>query len=106
MDNINSILTEQARTSIFIAHRLKTVVEAGNVTLPLYQDRSHCLFVFLLPDLILVLQDGQVVEQGTHDELLQLGGLYHSMWLKQSSTSSSSPSSPLQGPEAVEHIVA
>jgi hypothetical protein len=29
MNNINAILTEQARTSIFIAHRLKTVVEAG-----------------------------------------------------------------------------
>lgn len=29
MNNINNILTESSRTSIFIAHRLKTVVEAG-----------------------------------------------------------------------------
>ena len=34
-------------------------------------------------DLIIVLQDGHVVEQGTHDELLQSGGLYYSMWMQQ-----------------------
>jgi len=64
MKNINSLLQEKARTSIFIAHRLRTVVEA---------------------DLIIVLRDGQVVEQGTHDELLRHGGLYHSMWQEQAS---------------------
>ncbi|CCM00119.1 uncharacterized protein FIBRA_02146 [Fibroporia radiculosa] len=62
MRNINSLLTEKRRTSIFIAHRLRTVVEA---------------------DLIIVLKDGEVVEQGTHDELLRAGGLYQSMWLEQ-----------------------
>ena len=29
MSNINNLLKGQARTSVFIAHRLKTVVEAG-----------------------------------------------------------------------------
>ena len=29
MRNINSLLTDKARTSIFIAHRLRTVVESG-----------------------------------------------------------------------------
>jgi len=67
MNNINSQLKGQARTSIFIAHRLKTVVEA---------------------DLILVFKDGIVIEQGTHEELLQRGGLYSSMWIQQSSDSS------------------
>ncbi|KAI0081011.1 P-loop containing nucleoside triphosphate hydrolase protein [Panus rudis PR-1116 ss-1] len=62
MRNINSLLQEKARTSIFIAHRLRTVVEA---------------------DVIFVLNDGQVVEQGTHEELMRLGGLYYSMWLEQ-----------------------
>ncbi|KAJ6620068.1 P-loop containing nucleoside triphosphate hydrolase protein [Mycena sp. CBHHK59/15] len=62
MHNINSILTGQARTSIFIAHRLRTVVEA---------------------ELIIVLKEGRVAEQGTHDELLKLGGLYYSMWQEQ-----------------------
>ncbi|KXN82782.1 Iron-sulfur clusters transporter ATM1, mitochondrial [Leucoagaricus sp. SymC.cos] len=52
------------RTSVFIAHRLRTVIEA---------------------DLIIVLKDGQVVEQGTHEELLALDGLYKSMWIQQSS---------------------
>jgi ABC transporter ATM len=37
-------------------------------------------------DLIIVLQDGRVVEEGTHDELLRQGGLYHSMWLQQASS--------------------
>jgi len=73
MNNINSQLKGQARTSIFIAHRLKTVVEA---------------------DLILVFKDGIVVEQGTHEELLQRGGLYSSMWIQQSSDSSPADSFP------------
>ncbi|KAL4066863.1 P-loop containing nucleoside triphosphate hydrolase protein [Scleroderma citrinum] len=64
MRSINSTLLDSARTSIFIAHRLRTIVEA---------------------DLIIVLKDGQVVEQGTHEELLRLGGLYHDMWIQQAS---------------------
>ncbi|KAF5374457.1 hypothetical protein D9615_009128 [Tricholomella constricta] len=64
MKNINSTLLDKARTSIFIAHRLKTVVEA---------------------DLIIVMKDGEVVEEGTHEELLRRGGLYHSMWQQQAS---------------------
>jgi ABC transporter ATM len=32
-----------------------------------------------------VLKDGQVVEQGTHEELLMKDGLYKSMWVQQSS---------------------
>ncbi|KAI4527320.1 P-loop containing nucleoside triphosphate hydrolase protein [Schizophyllum commune Loenen D] len=62
MRNINSTLLDKTRTSVFIAHRLRTVVEA---------------------DLIIVLRDGQVVEQGTHEELLRCGGLYASMWQQQ-----------------------
>jgi ATP-binding cassette, subfamily B, bacterial MsbA len=46
------------RTSIVIAHRLSTVVNA---------------------DRILVLKDGQIVEQGHHEELLAQGGLYHNL---------------------------
>jgi ATP-binding cassette subfamily B (MDR/TAP) protein 7 len=62
MKNINATLLQNSRTSIFIAHRLRTVVES---------------------DLIIVLKDGEVVEQGTHDELLKLGGLYQTMWIQQ-----------------------
>ncbi|KAF7295148.1 hypothetical protein MIND_01053300 [Mycena indigotica] len=62
MRNINNILRDQGRTSIFIAHRLRTVVEA---------------------DLIIVLKEGQVAEQGTHEQLLRKGGLYQSMWVEQ-----------------------
>ncbi|KAF5389039.1 hypothetical protein D9757_004956 [Collybiopsis confluens] len=62
MKNINSALLRQSRTSIFIAHRLRTIVEA---------------------DLIVVLQDGRVAEQGTHEELLKKAGLYYRMWQEQ-----------------------
>ncbi|KAG5221774.1 Iron-sulfur clusters transporter atm [Salix suchowensis] len=61
-------LLDKARTSIFIAHRLRTVVEAGTSEY-----------------LIIVFRDGEVVEQGSHEELLRKGGLYHSMWLQQAS---------------------
>ncbi|CAK5268227.1 unnamed protein product [Mycena citricolor] len=62
MRNINNILKDRSRTSIFIAHRLRTIVEA---------------------DLIIVLRDGQVAEQGSHEQLLQQGCLYARMWQEQ-----------------------
>jgi ABC transporter ATM len=52
------------RTSVFVAHRLSTVM--------------HC-------DQICVLDAGRVVEQGTHEELLTLGGTYAQMWAAQNS---------------------
>jgi len=50
------------RTTVVIAHRLSTVVGA---------------------DEILVLEAGRVVERGTHAELLDMDGLYASMWQRQ-----------------------
>lgn len=47
------------------------------------------LLFFRLKDHIIVMKDGQVVEEGTHDELLRRGGLYYTMWLQQSATSES-----------------
>ncbi|MFZ5880456.1 MAG: ABC transporter ATP-binding protein [Chloroflexota bacterium] len=47
------------RTSIVIAHRLSTILAA---------------------DLILVMDRGQIVEQGTHEQLLALGGLYSQLY--------------------------
>jgi ATP-binding cassette subfamily B protein len=52
----------QGRTSLVIAHRLSTVREA---------------------DQILVIEAGQVVETGTHEELLEAGGLYADLYLTQ-----------------------
>ncbi len=49
----------QNRTTLIIAHRLSTVVDA---------------------DQILVMDKGSIVERGTHEELLQQGGLYEQMW--------------------------
>lgn len=49
----------QGRTTLIIAHRLSTIVDAN---------------------LILVMEHGRVVEQGTHDELLARQGIYAQMW--------------------------
>ncbi|KAJ4508467.1 Iron-sulfur clusters transporter atm1, mitochondrial [Exophiala dermatitidis] len=62
LQNINSILKEKQRTSVFVAHRLRTIYDC---------------------DIIFVLRDGQVVEQGTHAELLAQGGLYADLWAAQ-----------------------
>ena len=57
MDNLM-----QGRTSFIIAHRLSTIKNA---------------------DLILVMKDGDIVEQGTHDELIAKGGFYANLYNSQ-----------------------
>ena len=53
----------KGRTTLAIAHRLSTIQDA---------------------DLILVLNKGEIVERGTHEELLESEGIYHKMYLLQS----------------------
>ena len=50
------------RTTLAIAHRLSTVTDA---------------------DRILVVEDGRVVEQGTHEDLVDADGLYAALWAAQ-----------------------
>ena len=52
----------EGRTSFVIAHRLSTIQEA---------------------DKILVLRDGQIVEQGNHDSLLAAKGFYYELYQSQ-----------------------
>jgi ATP-binding cassette subfamily B protein len=60
LDSLEQLMV--GRTSIMIAHRLSTV-----------RDADH----------ILVLNDGEVVEQGTHEDLLSREGLYHQLYQAQ-----------------------
>ena len=55
---------------------------------------THRLTIAMRADLILVLNYGQVVESGTHQELVALGGLYAQAWKAQ--TESTSPMTELQ----------
>ncbi|GAM36489.1 ATP-binding cassette transporter [Talaromyces pinophilus] len=59
LQNINSIIKEKQRTSVFVAHRLRTIYDS---------------------DQILVLKDGHVVESGTHAQLLEMKGVYAELW--------------------------
>ncbi|NWF50220.1 MAG: ABC transporter ATP-binding protein [Ignavibacteriaceae bacterium] len=69
LDTESEVLVQQAierlmkgRTSVVIAHRLSTVQNA---------------------DKIIVLSDGSIVEEGSHEELLKLNGLYHKLYFMQ-----------------------
>ncbi len=69
VDTRTEIITQRAmdkltekRTSFVIAHRLSTIKNA---------------------DIILVLQNGDIVEQGSHDELLEKGGFYAELYNSQ-----------------------
>lgn len=61
---IQSAFTEmmKGRTCFIVAHRLSTVKNA---------------------DLILVMKDGKIIEQGKHDELIALGGFYNKLYNSQ-----------------------
>ena len=52
----------KGRTSFIVAHRLSTIKEA---------------------DIILVMKDGNIIEQGSHDELLKAGGFYYNLYNSQ-----------------------
>ena len=69
IDTITEVKIQEAlqrlmkgRTSFVIAHRLNTIQKA---------------------DQILVLQDGQLIEKGSHDDLLAYGGFYHDLFTSQ-----------------------
>ncbi len=44
---------------------------------------THRIFTLLKFDKIVVMENGSIVEQGTHEELLRNGGLYHAMYRRQ-----------------------
>ncbi len=60
LSNLRGIMKD--RTSIIISHRISTVKNA---------------------DEIIVLDEGRIIEQGSHESLLKLGGAYHDLYRKQ-----------------------
>jgi ABC-type multidrug transport system fused ATPase/permease subunit len=59
-DALHNLL--RGRTAVMIAHRLSTIRDANQ---------------------LLVIKDGEIVERGTHDQLLERGGYYHHLYLSQ-----------------------
>jgi ATP-binding cassette subfamily B protein len=59
---IRELSATKSQITILIAHRLSTIMHA---------------------DIIYVLEQGEIIEQGKHEELLSLKGLYYAMWRQQ-----------------------
>ena len=59
---IRNVSAREDRITIMIAHRLSTIMHA---------------------DTIYVLEKGKIIEQGKHQDLLDLKGLYYAMWRQQ-----------------------
>jgi ABC-type multidrug transport system fused ATPase/permease subunit len=80
-------LTElmRGRTTFVIAHRLSTIRRA---------------------DIILVLEEGRIVERGKHEELLALGGRYHSLFTRQYNLESNLFLNPGEAEKAAEEAEA
>jgi ATP-binding cassette subfamily B multidrug efflux pump len=72
LNNLGRVM--KGKTSILIAHRISTIKNANK---------------------ILVLDDGRIIEQGTHRDLLQLGGAYAEMYQNQLLEEETSGNSPL-----------
>ncbi len=77
VDTETEMLIEEAivavmsnRTSIIIAHRLSTIRRANR---------------------IIVIDHGRIVEQGTHDSLMQQGGVYHHLQMLQNGSKQVTP---------------
>lgn len=62
LSHINSLVKEKRRTSVFVAHRLRTIYDS---------------------DVIIVLREGNVAESGSHQQLIDSGGLYSELWSAQ-----------------------
>lgn len=61
-DTIREVSVDTTHMTIVIAHRLSTIMHASN---------------------IFVLEKGKIVENGSHEKLLKLKGLYYAMWRQQ-----------------------
>ena len=62
LQNINNLLKERARTSVFIAHRLRTISDSHKIN---------------------VLRDGLGAEEGSHHDLMEAQGVYSQLWKTQ-----------------------
>ena len=78
---LDSITEKQIQTAIFDLIEDKTAIVI-----------AHRLSTILRMDRIIVMAQGKIIEDGTHQELLDLGGNYSKMWKHQSGEFISSPS--------------
>lgn len=81
----NESFSDKNQNTIFVSHRLQAVQQAldkaraGRTCLVI----AHRLTTVQNADLICVIQNGIVVEQGAHNQLLALGGIYARLYNSQ-----------------------
>lgn len=85
--SFRTLLRETGMTSLHIAHRLRTIADAGKLPILVAWHFTRTHSPGNLVDTIFVLKDGKIAESGSHEQLVNKPkGVYKGMWERQENT--------------------